>query len=78
MSYGRRILLILKSLVGVVSTVLDDFSRYIIAWQLFTSMTASDVKEILDEAVSNTGVNHIQVKHRPRLLSDNGPCYLSG
>ena len=41
-------------------------------------MTASDVKEILDEAVSNTGVNHIQVKHKPRLLSDNGPCYISG
>ena len=61
-----------------LSTVLDDFSRYIIAWKLFTSMTASDVKETLDEAVSNTGVNRIQVKHRPRLLSDNGPCYLSG
>ena len=61
-----------------LSTVLDDFSRYIIAWKLFTSMTASDVKETLDEAVSNTGVNHIQVKHRPKLLSDNGPCYISG
>ena len=61
-----------------LSTVLDDFSRYIIAWKLFTSMTASDVKETLDEAVSNTGVNHIQIKHRPRLLSDNGPCYISG
>ena len=31
-----------------------------------------------DEAVSNTGLNRIQVKHRPRLLSDNSPCYLSG
>jgi putative transposase len=41
-------------------------------------MTASDVKENLDEAVSNTGVNHIQVQNRPRLLSDNGPCYISG
>ena len=41
-------------------------------------MTASDVKETLDEAVSNRGVKHIQVKHRHRLLSDNGPCYLSG
>ena len=35
-------------------------------------------KETLDEAISNTGVNHIQVKRRPRLLSDNGPCYISG
>ena len=41
-------------------------------------MTASDVKDTLDEAIKNTGVNPIQVRHRPRLLSDNGPCYLSG
>jgi putative transposase len=41
-------------------------------------MTASDVKATLDEAVSNTGVSHIEVKDRPRLLSDNGPCYNSG
>ena len=24
------------------------------------------------------GVQHVAVRHRPRLLSDNGPCYLSG
>ena len=41
-------------------------------------MTASDVKDTLDEVIRNTGVNHIRVRHRPRLLSDNGPCYLSG
>ena len=39
---------------------------------------ATDVKETLDAAVKSTGVNHIQVRHRLRLLSDNGPCYLSG
>lgn len=61
-----------------LSTVLDDYSRYIIAWKLTTSMTASDVKDTLDEAVSETGVDKIKVKHKPRLLSDNGPCYLSG
>jgi len=61
-----------------LSTILDDYSRYIIAWKLTTSMTASDVKDTLDEAVSETGVDKIKVKHKPRLLSDNGPCYLSG
>jgi putative transposase len=61
-----------------LSTVLDDFSRYIIAWKLTTSMTAMDVTDTLDEAVSKTGVDKIKVKHKPRLLSDNGPCYLSG
>jgi transposase InsO family protein len=60
-----------------LATVLDDFSRYIIAWKLFKTMAAVDVKEVLDLAVAETGVDRIKVKHRPRLLSDNGPCYVS-
>jgi len=28
--------------------------------------------------MNKKGVNHIQVRHNPRLLNDNGPCYLSG
>ena len=60
-----------------LSTVLDDYSRYIIAWKLTTSMATGDVKQTLDAAIETTGVNEITVKHRPRLLSDNGPCYIS-
>jgi transposase InsO family protein len=60
-----------------LSTVLDDYSRYIISWKLTTSMGASDVKDTLDQAIDETGVKNISVRHRPRLLSDNGPCYLS-
>ena len=58
-------------------SVLDDYSRYIIAWKLFTTMAASDVKEVLDLAIDKTGVMGVAVKHRPRLLSDNGPCYIA-
>jgi len=61
-----------------LSTVLDDFSRYIIAWKLSPTMGASDVTETLDQALAITGVDQVRVKHRPRLLSDNGPAYLSG
>ena len=60
-----------------LTSVLDDYSRYSIAWKLFTTMAASDVKEVLDLAIEETGIMGIPVKHRPRLLSDNGPCYLS-
>jgi len=60
-----------------LSTVLDDYSRYILAWKLCTTMTATDVTETLDLAVEKTGVDRVQVRHRPRLLSDNGPCYVS-
>jgi len=60
------------------SSILDDYSRYIIAWKLFSSMSADDVQELLDLAIAKTGVTEVKVKHRPRLLSDNGPCYVSG
>ena len=38
-----------------LSTVLDDYSRYILAWVLRTTMQASDVMETLDLARARTG-----------------------
>jgi putative transposase len=61
-----------------LSTVLDDYSRYIIAWLLTKTMAADDVKKTLELALNKTGVSGVEVRHRPRLLSDNGPCYLAG
>jgi putative transposase len=60
-----------------LSTVMDDYSRYILAWKLTKTMSAEDVMETLDMARERTGIDRVQVRHRPRLLSDNGPCYLS-
>jgi putative transposase len=60
-----------------LSTVLDDFSRYILAWKLCTSMTATDVSDTLALALRSSGLERVRVRHRPRLLSDNGPSYLS-
>jgi transposase InsO family protein len=60
-----------------LSTVLDDYSRYILAWTLTTTMQASDVTATLDLARAQAGVDQVPVIHRPRLLSDNGPCYVS-
>lgn len=60
-----------------LSTILDDYSRYIIAWLLTSTMAAEDVKNTLDLAVTKTGITGVRVRHRPRLLSDNGPCYLA-
>ena len=58
-------------------TVLDDYSRYLVGWKLFTGMSTSDVEEVLDEAIEKTGVEQVEVRHRPRLLTDNGPCFVS-
>jgi putative transposase len=60
-----------------LGSILDDFSRYIIAWRLFTAMRATDVKELLDVAVERTQVTEVALRHRPRLLSDNGSAYVS-
>src|SRR5680860_34721 len=61
-----------------LSTILDDFSRYIIAWKLCTTMKASDVTDTLELALQASGCDQINVLHRPRLLSDNGASYISG
>jgi len=60
-----------------LSSVLDDFSRYIIAWKLCTTMTAGDVTATLDLALKASGLDRAKVVHRPRLLSDNGSSYIS-
>jgi putative transposase len=60
-----------------LSTVLDDFSRYIIAWKLCTTMKAEDVTATLEMALHAAGLDKASVLHRPRLLSDNGSSYIS-
>jgi transposase InsO family protein len=60
-----------------LSTILDDFSRYIIAWKLCTTMKAEDVTDTLQLALAASGCDQARVVHKPRLLSDNGSSYIS-
>jgi len=61
-----------------LSTILDDYSRYIIAWKLCTTMKAGDVTATLKLALDASGCDRANVAHKPRLLSDNGSSYISG
>ena len=61
-----------------LSTILDDYSRYIIAWRLCTTMRAGDVTATLEDALAASGCDDAVVAHRPRLLTDNGSSYISG
>lgn len=61
-----------------LSTILDDFSRYIIAWKLCTTMKAHDVTETLESALAASGLADNTHNYRPRLLSDNGSSYVAG
>ncbi len=40
-------------------------------------MAASDVTDTLEDALEATGLTEARVHHKPWLLSDNGPCYIS-
>jgi putative transposase len=60
-----------------LSTVLDDFSRYIVAFKLCTTMAAADVTATLDLALQASRLGQVETNRRPRLLSDNGPSYVA-
>ncbi|QEP30376.1 MULTISPECIES: IS3 family transposase [Paracoccaceae] len=61
-----------------LSTILDDYSRHIIAWKLCTTMKAEDVTDTLDLALEASGCDCATVVAKPRLLSDNGASYIAG
>src|SRR4051812_12566399 len=63
---------------SVLSTVLDDFSRYIVAWKLCATMRAEDVTATLERALLASGLHQAGLTQRPRLLSDNGSSYIAG
>ncbi|QNL21099.1 DDE-type integrase/transposase/recombinase [Hyphobacterium sp. CCMP332] len=58
-----------------LSSILDDYSRYIIHWELCSNMTDKDVERNIIAAIQKAGLGK---SYRPKLLSDNGPCYKSG
>ena len=58
-------------------TVMDDFSRFILAWELKSDMAAGSLIDVVQQAVDLTGMSYVSVEDRTVLLSDNGPGYLS-
>ena len=67
-----------KGRLRALSTILDDYSRYIISWKLCSTMKTSDVTDTLNMALEASGCDQVNVVHKPRLLSDNGASYISG
>jgi putative transposase len=61
-----------------LSTVLDDFSRYIVAWKLCATMRAEDVTATLERALLASGLHQAGLTQWLRLLSDNGSSYIAG
>jgi len=58
-------------------TVMDDYSRFILACKLQKDMSANSLIEVVQEAVDATGMTDVPVEDRTKLLSDNGAGYVS-
>jgi transposase InsO family protein len=58
-------------------TILDDFSRYILAWKLCTSMETDEVKAVLRIALEKTKMENVPLIWHPGLLSDHGSSFVS-
>ena len=58
-------------------TVMDDYSRFILGWNLQKDMSANSLIEVVQAAVEATGMTEVPVENRTKLLSDNGSGYVS-
>ena len=54
-------------------TVMDDYSRFILAWKVQRDMTANSLIEVVQEAVDSTGMTDVPLEDRTKLLSPPGP-----
>jgi transposase InsO family protein len=60
-----------------LESVMDDFSRFILGWDLKTDMTGGSLQDVAQQAVDFTGMTDVPIEDRTVLLSDNGAGYLS-
>ena len=58
-------------------TVMDDYSRSILAWKLQRDMTTDSLIQVVQLAVDRTSMTEVPLEDRTRLLSDNGSGYVS-
>jgi putative transposase len=58
-------------------SVLDDYSRKILAWDLVCDVQTPTLADVIQQAVEATGVLKAPPVERPALLTDNGSGYIS-
>lgn len=58
-------------------SILDDYSRKILAWQLRTRMDAGAFSDVVELACEFTGMQDVPVEDRSTLLTDNGKALVS-
>ena len=57
-------------------SILDDYSRKILVWQLRAKMDTGAFSDVVEVACEFTGMQNVRVEDRSRLLTDNGKALL--
>jgi putative transposase len=58
-------------------TLMDDFSRRILSWQLRAQMDAGAFSDVVQLAYEATGIHNVPMENGVKLLSDNGKALIS-
>jgi transposase InsO family protein len=58
-------------------SILDDYSRRILAWELVGNVQTPSLVGVIQQAVETTGVISVPPVEKPALLTDNGSGYIS-
>ena len=58
-------------------SVLDDYSRRILAWKLQNALDADAFSEVVELACEASGMGQVPVENRAKLPSDNGAALIS-
>ena len=58
-------------------SVLDDYSRRILAWQLQSEQHAGAFSQVVEQALEATGMGGTHKAKRPRLVTDRGAALIS-
>jgi len=58
-------------------TVMDDYSRSILAWNLQLDIASDSLVQVVQLSIDATGMTEVPLEDRTRLLSDDGPGYVS-
>lgn len=58
-------------------SILDDYSRKILAWQLKVKMDSGAFSDVVELACEFTGMNNVPIEDRSKLLTDNGKALIS-
>lgn len=60
-----------------LTIVMDDFSFYVVSWELTRSMTGKDAVSVFTKAIEEVHLNQLNKEEWPTILTDRGSCYKS-